>query len=94
MNVRHGVPVGHCVPVEGTVIATWTPVSRGLLGDHVERKGPGTGGGADHAELEHVLKFPLGSLETVRCEASGSSGDGRSSGLNVMVDAVPYWSVG
>ena len=94
MNVRHGVPVGHCVPVEGTVIATWTPVFGGLFWDHVERRGPGTGGGANDAEFEHVLEFPLGHLETVRCEASGSSGDGRSGGLNVVVDVVPYWGVG
>ena len=30
----------------------------------------------DDAKLEHVLEFPLGSLEPIRCEASGSGRDG------------------
>ena len=82
MNVRHRVPVWHCVPVESTVIATGSPVTRSLLGDHVEGRGPGNGGGTDDAQLEHVFEFPLGSLETVRCEASGACEDWRAGGFN------------
>ena len=37
MYVRNRVPVRHCAAVEGTVVTTRTPVSRSLLGDHVER---------------------------------------------------------
>lgn len=93
MNVRDGVSVRDCTPVEGAVITTWTPVSRGFLGDHVEWRGPGTGRGADDTELEHVFKFLLGRLELIRCEASGTSKNGGSTGLNVVGDIVPYWSV-
>ena len=41
-----------------------------------------------------MLEFLLGSLESVRCEASGSGEDGAASGLNVVGDIVPDWSVG
>ena len=41
-----------------------------------------------------MLEFPLGSLEPVRCEASGGGGGGGGSGLNVVGDIVPDWSVG
>ena len=38
MNVRDRVPVRHCASIEGPIITTRTPVARGLLGDHVERR--------------------------------------------------------
>ena len=94
MYVRYGIPIGHCVSVQRAVVATGSPVTRGLLGNHVERRGPGAEGGADDPELEHVLKFPFGHLEAVRGEASGSCRDGRASGFYVVSDIVLNRSVG
>ena len=37
--------------VEGMVVTTGSPITRGLLGNHVERRGPGTGGRPDDPEL-------------------------------------------
>ena len=38
----------------------------------------------DNPELDHVLKFLFGDLETVRCETSGTDGDWWSSFLDVV----------
>ena len=40
-----------------------------------------------------MLKFPLGNLKTVRCEASRTRKDRRSCGLDVVGDIVHDWSV-
>ena len=88
MDMRYWIPVRHCVPIKGTIITTGTPVSRGFLGYHVQRRGPGTGGRADDPKLEHVLKLSLGCFETVWGKSSGSSRDRRTSGLDVVSDVV------
>ncbi len=86
MNVRYRVPIRDGVAIEGAIVPTWPPISRCLPRYHAERRGPGARGRANNPKLEHVLEFPFGSFETVRCETSGTSGGGRPSGLNVMCD--------
>ena len=51
MNVWDWVPIRYGVVVEGMVVTTGSPITRGLLGNHVERRGPGTGGRPDDPEL-------------------------------------------
>ena len=72
MYMRYRVSVWNSGAIERAVVTTGTPVTRSLRWHHAKRSGPCTGGGADDAELEHVLKFPLSSFEAVRCETSGT----------------------
>ena len=51
MYVRNRVPVRGGVMVECTIVSAGSPIARSFLGDHVERRGPGTGGRADDPEL-------------------------------------------
>ena len=93
MDVWHRVPVRDCVLVQGTVVTALTPISRDFLGNHVERRGPGTGRGLDDAQLEHVVEFPLGRFEAIRCQTSGACRDRGSNSLNVVDDIVLDWGV-
>ena len=43
MDVGNGVAVRDSNIIKCTVITTWTPVTRGLFGHHVEEKQPVTG---------------------------------------------------
>ena len=81
-------PVWRCGSVKGPVVTTGSPVARSLLGVHMKGRGPGAGGGADDAQLEHVLKFLPSHLEAVRCEASGTCANWWTGGLNVVSNAV------
>ena len=51
MDVWNWIPIGYGVAVESAVVTAGSPITRGLLGYHVERRGPGTGGRPDDSEL-------------------------------------------
>ena len=88
MNVGHRIPVRDCGFVQGTVVTTRTPVTRGFLRYHVERRRPGTGGGLNDAQLEHMLKLLFSCLEAIGCTTSGACRDRGSNSLDVMCDVV------
>ena len=51
MDMWDWIPIRYGVVVESTLVTAGSPIARGLLGDQVERRGPGTGGRADDPEL-------------------------------------------
>ena len=53
----------------------------------------GAGGGTDHSQLEHVLKFSFGCLEMGWGQAAGTGEDWRAYGLDMMCDVVLDWCV-
>ena len=83
------VPVRDCVLVQGTVVIAWTPIARDFLGNHVERRGPGTGRGLDDAQLEHVVKIFFGRFDAIGCQMSGACRDRESNTFHVVDDVVP-----
>ena len=93
MYVWYRIPVRNSGAVEGTIVATGSPVSRRFLGYHVKRGGPWAGGGADDAQLEHVFKFPLCNLQAVRGQTSGTGEHRWASCLNVVSDGVAHRGV-
>ena len=48
MNVRNRIPVWYSVAIESTVVPTRSPVTRCLLGHHMERGSPWAGRVADN----------------------------------------------
>ena len=58
LYVRHGVTVRYGTTIQCSVVSTRTPVSRCLLGDHVERQCPVAGGGLYDPQVQRRRSGP------------------------------------
>ncbi len=63
------VPVWHSSIVEASIVPTGSPVAR-FFRDHVEWGRPRALGRANNPQVQHVLKFPLHHVESLRGKAS------------------------
>ena len=84
MYVRDGITIWNGVVVECMVVTTRSPITKGLLRDHVERGGPGT---------VACLKFSFGNFQFVRSQLSMTCKNGWSVCVNVVEDIVLNGSI-
>ena len=90
--MENWIPVWNSYSVEGTVIPTRSPVSRGLLGDHMEGRWPLAIRGLNDCLFEHVLKFLASDAKAVRQQTARSCMNRRTSSVDVMCNDVLDWT--
>ena len=62
------VPDWNSVVIESSVVPTRPPVTRCLLGHHMERECPWSEGRMDNTQLQYMVKVMFCSLELVGCQ--------------------------
>ena len=62
LNVKNGIAVGLRDGVKCLIVSTRVPVSRCLLGDHVQRWGPGTQRRLNNSQFQHTVEFLMGNM--------------------------------
>jgi hypothetical protein len=87
MEIGKRIAVGSGGEVEAAIIAAGVPGAI-RFGDKVKRRGPGAVGAADNSSCLQLVKFCLGLLETDRVQAAGFCKNRRTSGGNVVKNAV------
>lgn len=93
LDVRNEIAVWYCYVIQRAIVTTRMSISSSPLWDHVQGGRPGSGGGTDDPELQHVVKFVSGHLETFWSKASGVGRDWGTGGLDVMYDVMLDWVV-
>ena len=72
LYVRYEVTVRDGTTIQCSVVSTRMPVSRCLLGDHVERRCPVAGGGLYDPQVQHMVKLLSSDTEAVGAQSSGA----------------------
>lgn len=91
MNVWQGVPVRYRARIQGAIISAWPPVVWIFLRDHVKRRRPTAGGGADDAKLQHMFEFSACDVKSLAEESTRSRRDWRAVGNDVVGHGVLGW---